>query len=57
MAWLFLSSASSFGANYFHIYKILKYRKDVVRNNLKIAFPERSDMEIEKIEKQFYKMN
>lgn len=40
---------------YLIVYKLLKYRKDVVRNNLLIAFPQRPLQEIDKIERQFYK--
>ncbi len=34
---------------------VLKYRRDVVRNNLKSSFPENSDKENRQIEKRFYK--
>src|SRR5690606_21237294 len=37
------------------VYHILGYRKDVVGNNLLIAFPEKSPAERKRIEKQFYK--
>ena len=40
---------------YFVIYHVFGYRKQVVRNNLNIAFPERTAEEKKKIEKQFYK--
>ncbi len=40
---------------YVLVYRFLKYRKDIVRNNLKIAFPHKSESEIERIEKQFYR--
>jgi KDO2-lipid IV(A) lauroyltransferase len=40
---------------YFILYRCIGYRKDVVRNNLDIAFPEKSTEEKRKIEKQFYK--
>ncbi len=40
---------------YFLIYRIIGYRKAVVWNNLKLVFPEKSDKEIKKIEKNFYK--
>ena len=36
------------------VYRILKYRKKVVIQNLKNSFPEKSDKEIEKISKEFY---
>ncbi len=34
---------------------VLKYRRDVVRNNLKSSFPENDDKENRQIEKRFYK--
>lgn len=40
---------------YFLVYHIIGYRKDVVRSNLNIAFPEKTAEEKRKIEKQFYK--
>lgn len=40
---------------YFLIYHVFGYRRGVVRNNLNIAFPEKTDEEKSKIEKQFYK--
>lgn len=40
---------------YFLVYHIMGYRKDVVRKNLEIAFPEKSIEEKKKIEKQFFK--
>jgi KDO2-lipid IV(A) lauroyltransferase len=40
---------------YFLLYHIIGYRKEVVRNNLLIAFPHKSDQERKRIEKQFYK--
>lgn len=36
------------------LYYIMKYRRDVVMNNLKIAFPEKTEEERLKIAKQFY---
>jgi KDO2-lipid IV(A) lauroyltransferase len=36
------------------LYYIMKYRRDVVMQNLAIAFPEKSDAERKKIAKQFY---
>lgn len=39
---------------YFLVYYVIGYRRKVVRQNLKNAFPERSDAEIKKIEKDFY---
>ena len=38
----------------FALYHILRYRRTIVRANLKNSFPEESQAEIEKIEKQFY---
>ena len=40
---------------YFIIYRISGYRKEVVFYNLRIAFPEKSEIEIKAIAKQFYK--
>ena len=40
---------------YFIIYRIAGYRKAIVFNNLKIAFPEKTDVERKQIAKQFYK--
>ncbi len=40
---------------YFIIYKIFKYRRKVVWNNLKNSFPGKSDQELQAIEKSFYK--
>lgn len=40
---------------YFILYKIIRYRKKTVRQNLKIAFPNLTEKEYEKIEKEFYK--
>lgn len=40
---------------YFLLYHLIGYRKEVVRNNLALAFPEKTKEERRKIEKQFYK--
>lgn len=40
---------------YFLLYHVAGYRKKVVRNNLMIAFADKSDAERHSIEKQFYK--
>lgn len=40
---------------YFLIYYVFGYRKEVVRKNLSIAFPGKTDEERKKIERQFYK--
>lgn len=40
---------------YFMLYRVLKYRKKVVINNLKESFPEKPDDEINKITKKFYR--
>lgn len=42
------------GGAYFIIYYLLGYRKKVVGKNLREAFPEKSEKELKKIEKQFY---
>lgn len=39
---------------FFVIYRIVKYRKRVVTENLKLAFPEKSYEEIKEIRKKFY---
>lgn len=39
---------------YFFNYYIFQYRKKIVFNNLKMAFPEKSDKEIKRIAKEFY---
>ena len=40
---------------YFFLYRIIGYRKKVVKRNLKKSFPRKTHRELEKIEKQFYK--
>lgn len=40
---------------FFIVYRIAGYRKEVVLNNLKIAFPEKTQAERNKIAKQFYR--
>jgi len=40
---------------YLLVYYVIKYRRDVVANNLLIAFPEKTAAERKKIEKDFYK--
>lgn len=42
-------------AIYLLIYYVIGYRKEIVRFNLKTAFPEKSDEERKAIEKKFYK--
>ena len=39
---------------YFFLFYVFGYRRKVVMNNLKIAFPDKSDRELWKISKQFY---
>lgn len=39
----------------FILHKIVKYRVGVVRKNLKMAFPEKSDKELQEIENEFYR--
>lgn len=36
------------------LHSVIRYRRDVVLANLKTAFPEKSDKELEKISRQFY---
>ena len=38
----------------FLLYAVIRYRREVVRNNLLIAFPEKTDKERKKIERDFY---
>ena len=40
---------------YFLVYRVIGYRKKVVRGNLDLVFPEKSETERRTIEKQFYK--
>ncbi|WP_343486226.1 lipid A biosynthesis acyltransferase [Allomuricauda sp. d1] len=40
---------------YFLVYRVFGYRKKVVRGNLKLVFPEKSQKEILSIEKKFYR--
>jgi len=40
---------------YLLVFYVLKYRRDVVMNNLKIAFPEKNESERKVIAKKFYK--
>lgn len=39
----------------FILYRVVKYRVKIVRNNLAMAFPEKSEKERRKIEKKFYR--
>src|ERR1700753_537143 len=39
----------------FLLYAVIRYRRDVVANNLKIAFPEKTDAERQRIAKRFYR--
>ncbi|THD67874.1 lipid A biosynthesis acyltransferase [Robertkochia marina] len=41
-------------AIYFLVYKIIGYRKKVVRKNLELSFPEKSKAELDLIESRFY---
>jgi len=40
---------------YYVVYYVMRYRKDVVRENIRSAFPEKSEVELLKIEKEFYR--
>ncbi len=40
---------------YFLVYRVVGYRKIVVRNNLELVFPDKSEQEINRIQKEFYK--
>lgn len=39
---------------YVLIYKIIRYRVKVVRQNMKASFPEKSDTELRRLEREFY---
>lgn len=39
---------------YILVYRVIGYRKKVVRENLQYSFPEKSEEELKKIEKEFY---
>ena len=51
-AWLLYRISDSL---YFVIYFLIGYRKEVVFNNLKNAFPEKSDTEIREIAKRYFR--
>ena len=40
---------------YYVLYFVIGYRKKVVRNNLKLAFPEKTNKELLMIEKKYYR--
>lgn len=40
---------------YFFVYKVFKYRLEIVRLNLRKSFPEKSDAELFEIERRFYR--
>ena len=40
---------------YYILYYIVKYRRDVIYSNLRNAFPDKPDQEIDKIAKDFYR--
>ncbi|UAY51778.1 lysophospholipid acyltransferase family protein [Ferruginibacter albus] len=52
LPWRIIYIISDFAA--FLLYRVFKYRKPVVMNNLLIAFPEKTETEREKIAKEFY---
>lgn len=41
--------------NYFWMYRVGRYRRKVVRRNLKNSFPEKSDAERLRIERKFFR--
>lgn len=53
LPWFVMYAISNFIS--FILYHIIKYRKNIILNNLAIVFPEKSIQEREKICKQFYK--
>lgn len=40
---------------FFVVYRVVGYRKKVVRNNLRLSFPNKSEEELKAIEKKFYR--
>lgn len=40
---------------YFVVYRVVGYRKKVVRSNLELVFPDKPEVELNRIEKEFYK--
>ena len=36
------------------VYRVIRYRRKVVRDNLNLVFPDKSEQELESIEKKFY---
>ena len=40
---------------FFLVYHVVGYRKDVVRNNLELVFPDKSAQDISRIQKEFYR--
>ena len=56
ITWLPLGVLFLFGdLFYFLAYRVIGYRKDIVRSNLKNSFPSKSEKEIVEIEKKFYR--
>jgi len=56
ITWLPLGALFLFGDLFYILaYRLIGYRKDVVRTNLKNSFPEKTNKEISKIEKRFYR--
>ena len=39
---------------YVLVYKVVRYRVKVVRQNMKAAFPDKSDTELRRLEREFY---
>jgi KDO2-lipid IV(A) lauroyltransferase len=54
MPWFVLYGISDFFS--FILQRVVRYRVDVVANNLKIAFPEKSEEERRQIANQFYNL-
>ena len=55
VAWLPLKVLFVFSSLiYWVVYRLVGYRRDIVRDNLLQAFPEKSEKEIVRIEKEFY---
>ena len=39
---------------YVLVYKVVRYRVKVVRQNMKASFPDKSDTELRRLEREFY---
>lgn len=56
ITWLPLGALFIFGDLFYLLaYRLIGYRKEIVRSNLKNSFPDKSEKDIVKIEKKFYR--